>query len=125
MGEPTVVWPCGPVPEGRRWLTPMECHGNGAYCSRCSPRNPKRATIITATDYVRCSRCGARCSNDVPAELVVRAFVECPECVAAQPEPEVHVTLTKGGVVTVDGFGRVLDPGDTYTTSAPADLTIQ
>lgn len=80
------------------------------------------------SNHVRCSRCGARCSNDVPVELVVRAFVECPECVRARPAtaaPEVRLTLTRGGVVTADGFGKVVYPGDTYITLAPADLTIQ
>lgn len=32
-------------------------------------------------DYVRCSRCGKRVSNEVPDDLIVRAWVECPECV--------------------------------------------
>lgn len=26
-------------PEGKRWITPQECHGNSAFCSTCSPRN--------------------------------------------------------------------------------------
>jgi phage FluMu protein Com len=29
---------------------------------------------------VRCSRCGKRVSNEVNGDIVVRAFVECPEC---------------------------------------------
>lgn len=148
MTEPDPWWPCGPVPEGRRWLTPMECHGNAGFCPRCSPRNSNRATIVVdqpldeevrdaldalaespgSTDHVRCSRCGRRCSNEVPVELVVRAWVECPECVRAQPAPvapAVTITLPRGGVVTADGFGKVLDPGDTYIVNAPAQLTIQ
>lgn len=35
---------------------------------------------VVETDYVRCCRCGARCSRDVEGKLVVRAWVECPEC---------------------------------------------
>lgn len=33
------------------------------------------------SDYVRCSSCGQRVSNVVPAEVVVRAFVSCPTCI--------------------------------------------
>ncbi len=29
---------------------------------------------------VTCSRCGKRVSNEVQEELIVRAWVECPEC---------------------------------------------
>ena len=39
--------------------------------------------------FVQCSRCGKRVSNTVisslPEDLVVRAWVECPECVEKQP----------------------------------------
>ncbi len=37
-------------------------------------------------DYVRCTHCGKRCSQDVEAGadgLIVRAYVACPECVDA------------------------------------------
>jgi len=30
---------------------------------------------------VHCSVCGKRVSNEISEELVVRAFVECPECI--------------------------------------------
>jgi len=30
---------------------------------------------------VRCSVCGKPVSNNVPEEIFVRAFVECPECI--------------------------------------------
>lgn len=33
--------------------------------------------------HVHCSRCGAAVSNPLPVEVIVRAWVECPECVAA------------------------------------------
>lgn len=42
--------------------------------------------------HVRCSRCGRPCSNTVKAAtkdgIVVRAWVECPECIEAQPDYE-------------------------------------
>ena len=42
--------------------------------------------------YVQCSRCGEKVSNTVkssiPEGLVVRAFIECSECVAKQPDEE-------------------------------------
>jgi DNA-directed RNA polymerase subunit RPC12/RpoP len=31
--------------------------------------------------YVSCSRCGKQVSNDVGTDVIVRAFIECPECV--------------------------------------------
>ena len=41
--------------------------------------------------YITCSRCGSKVSNTVlsslPECIVVRAFVECADCVAKQPEP--------------------------------------
>ena len=40
--------------------------------------------------HVRCSRCGKRVSPDVKVKgnygLVVRAWVECPECIEAEPD---------------------------------------
>ena len=39
------------------------------------------------SDWVRCSRCGKRVSNVVPGDLTVRAFIECPECIAAAAAP--------------------------------------
>jgi len=50
--------------------------------------------------YVQCSRCGAKVSNTVkssiPEGLVVRAFIECANCVKKQPdltEPKVLESL--------------------------------
>lgn len=45
------------------------------------PGLPAPRTGRGVSDYVRCSRCGRRCSRDVPGELVVRAWIECPECI--------------------------------------------
>ena len=46
-------------------------------------------------DYVHCSRCGKQVSNRVGRELVVRAWVECPECIGGSTGEEVH-TGAKG-----------------------------
>ena len=35
--------------------------------------------------YVNCNVCGKRVSNDVVGPLVIRAFVQCPECLNAEP----------------------------------------
>lgn len=32
-------------------------------------------------NYVQCSTCGVRVSNFTTEEIVVRAYVECPECI--------------------------------------------
>lgn len=41
--------------------------------------------------YVHCSRCGKRCSPDLRSvageHIVVRAWVECPECIADAADP--------------------------------------
>jgi len=54
------------------------------------------AVLHASLDYVRCSRCGKRVSQllIVPDTgtlrgLVIRAYVECPECVQAR-EHRVH-----------------------------------
>lgn len=71
------------------------------------------------SDRVRCSRCGKGVSNSVTVdpnpltdELVVRAWVECPECIEAKPEPTERFTV---GFVYPDGkvliFGED-QPGD-------------
>lgn len=31
--------------------------------------------------YVKCSKCGKSVSNELDRDVVVRAYVECPECV--------------------------------------------
>ena len=33
---------------------------------------------------VRCDRCGKRVSNEVSEELIIRAWVECPECIEGE-----------------------------------------
>ena len=38
-------------------------------------------------NYVGCSRCGKQVSNNVGVDVVVRAFVECPECIERASEP--------------------------------------
>lgn len=39
------------------------------------------------TDSIHCSRCGKLVSSPVPAGTIVRAFIECPECVEKQARP--------------------------------------
>ena len=36
---------------------------------------------------IHCNRCGKSVSTEVPEETVVRAWVECPECIVAQEKP--------------------------------------
>ena len=37
-------------------------------------------------NYVSCSSCGKRVSNYVNGEILVRAYIECPECIEKQNE---------------------------------------
>lgn len=47
------------------------------------------AAAPAAVMRLRCSRCGEAISSEVPADTVLRAFAECPECIAAAPaEPD-------------------------------------
>ena len=43
---------------------------------------------IDGTGAVKCSRCGKRVSSPVPLDIIVRAWVECPECIEKQPDVE-------------------------------------
>jgi hypothetical protein len=48
---------------------------------------------MTFVEHVHCSRCGTRCSGvDPELGLVVRAWVECPECLAVQTEAATGAT---------------------------------
>ena len=46
-------------------------------------------------NYVGCSRCGKRVSREVDGDLLVRAFVECPECSEKQPDLEAEIERLK------------------------------
>lgn len=35
---------------------------------------------------LRCNRCGKIISTEVPEETIVRAWIECPECIEKEPE---------------------------------------
>ena len=44
--------------------------------------------------YLKCSRCGRVVSSAIPGgaeRVTLRAFVECPECLAAQPDVEQRI----------------------------------
>lgn len=43
---------------------------------------------IEAAGAIRCTRCGKCVSSPVPLDVVVRAWVECPECIEKQPDVE-------------------------------------
>jgi hypothetical protein len=54
-------------------------------------------------EHVRCSRCGTRCSGVDPERgLVVRAWVECPECLQAEGPSVLQAVL--------DAIKGTLDP---------------
>lgn len=43
-------------------------------------------------DYVTCSKCGKQCSNKTGQELIVRAWVECPECIEKEKSFEIRLS---------------------------------
>ncbi len=60
-------------------------------------------------DYVACSKCGKRVSNLVGKELVVRAWVECPECLAEAPKPTEYPDLQKKlEIMPLEDLGRTM-----------------
>lgn len=38
------------------------------------------------TEYVRCSGCGKQVSTPVPRGTVIRAWIECPECIESRQD---------------------------------------
>lgn len=65
--------------------------------------------------YVRCSKCGKRVSNIVlsslPKGLVVRAFVECPECIERKPkEPPIVIKKQLKPAIGKTLDGKSLNP---------------
>ena len=57
-------------------------------------------------EYIRCSRCFKRVSSPIPTGIVVRAWVECPECIQHQ-ECE---------------YSRIRDAVRSYAMHHPLDL---
>ena len=37
---------------------------------------------------IRCNRCGKIVSTEVPDGTVIRAWIECPECIEKEPNEE-------------------------------------
>ena len=77
--------------------------------------------------HVSCSRCGKRVSNEVTTvdggPLVVRAYTECPECIAAHPATEPHafgveVQVNPG---SVSAYWRLYDEEDPPPTVEDAE----
>jgi hypothetical protein len=46
----------------------------------------RRELMPDGTFRVRCCRCGCSVSNPLPVPVIVRAWVECPECAATQAD---------------------------------------
>ena len=66
------------------WHSVLRRIREGDSVDKLATLAPKAAT----GERIRCSRCGKSVSTPVPAETVVRAWVECPECIeqtAGQP----------------------------------------
>ena len=43
-------------------------------------------------NYVACSRCGKQCSNETSQEMIVRAWIECPECIEKEKSIEMRLS---------------------------------
>ncbi len=62
------------IPEG--WVKCEHVDATNYWiCAECAARKGVKRGAV------HCSRCGKRVSNQVVEELVVRAWVECPECI--------------------------------------------
>ena len=63
---------------------------------------------ITPVETINCSRCGKAVSTPVPTGTIVRAFMECPECVEKQPADDFGHVLKLLMVITKDQALRIL-----------------
>ena len=46
-----------------------------------TPEQQTKERMADGTYRVRCSACGKSVSNPLPVAVIIRAWVECPECV--------------------------------------------
>lgn len=72
-------------------------------------------------NFVCCSRCGKRVSNDTGVDIVVQAFVECPECVERSSGKEKNVkpkVLKASDVVEKESWSKTLEkPSEEFMTA--------
>ena len=55
------------------------------------------------SNYVHCSQCGKQVSNQTNTEMVVRAWVQCPECTEKAPDYQVkYEQLREAAQAVVD-----------------------
>jgi hypothetical protein len=59
------------------------------------------------TIQLRCNLCGKVVSSAVPNETVVRAWLECPECIEKQPDLERENTYLKQRIKELEDMYEV------------------
>jgi hypothetical protein len=88
-GDPHIVEAGrGPITGGIALANTRDDYGRSNAAFIAAAVNHVRAELAAMPDVpdeppfvVGCSRCGTRVSNESPVPLIVRAWVECPECV--------------------------------------------
>lgn len=55
-------------------------------------------------ERIHCNKCGKSVSSEVPDDTIVRAWVECPECVAKSPDYEKQIARLETRVEELEGF---------------------
>jgi len=69
------------------------------------------------TEYIRCSRCSKRVSSPVSEDTVIRAWIECPECLQKQQDE----VLTCDQILSAK-YKQLRDSVRSYALHHPLDL---
>jgi len=60
--------------------------------------------VPIVTNRVRCSTCGKSVSTEVPEHIIIRAYVECPECIEKQPDVPRRLREMMQAIKVAGGF---------------------
>ncbi len=79
----------------------------------CEPTLDEKEEVVQKSKiecYVQCNRCSKKVSNtvlsDLPEGLVIRAFVECPECIEKHTKPKPDESLLSPQEIFVVTYGH-------------------
>lgn len=77
-------------------------------------------------ERIRCSRCGASVSSPVPQDTIVRAFIECGDCLEKQPDWQQRAETAKEWLrKIVEAYKDANVGADEYGACAAIDAYIE
>lgn len=76
------------------------------------------------TEYVQCSACGKQVSTPVPKGTVIRAWIECPECIESRIEKRRGTILDSHSGGQLD-TGQLLDVIETLELALDESIKLQ